>query len=565
MYYFRIMKIYFLLISFVFTSLNAQISIKENTSMYSGYSNFIFENSKSSNGFFYNIVLFDSVKIADTVFKSTSLDYSTLMVSTTLNGALKWHLTLKGFYSEKPFRIQNSIKQIVNFTDSVYNVRNLSLNNPNKERTIAIVSIDTLGNNLSMLKIGNEIKSDSNSRLRLNCISVNTTGNIVVSGYQNGQTVIGNQLFQSDSIVSTYFIAEINSNGVLVNYKKLFNTESVYSLTRGIEYGDKMIFETGFDSLVVGSKGYTSAFIAGQKIKDIALFAINKNTMDIVNYLVVQDSSDNPNGIGTGIICNSNGIVWSIKSGVRTIKLNDSFINIDPDYTIIHFFLDVNTVEYKKYFFVNSEETLYPIDIDVFDAENFIITFRSPGKYVQVNEEKLSVPTGNSMHAFVVFNPANKAKLILSISGDLFIAQLTKFNESSMDLWIRYLFATSYVEVKSETLERHLDQNNWPYQYSHYTFNNFSSINEVSTNSFILYPNPTDDILKIQFKNGIDQQSANYQINITNILGKKYRSEILSSEALYAGISVVDLPSGVYCITIINDYGFGQTYKFVKS
>lgn len=559
------MKIFFLLTSFVFTSLNAQISIKENTTFYSGYYNSVFENSKSSIGYFYNIALYDSIRIADTVFRGDYTDNTTLMVSTTLQGDLKWHLTLKGFYHEKPFRIQNTIKQFVNFTDSVYTVNNLSLSNPKKEKTIAVVSIDTIGKNLSLLKLGNQIKTDPYSLLRLNCISLNASGNIVVSGYQKGETVVGKQTFQSDSILSTYFIAEINSNGDLIRYEKLFYNRSLFSLTRGIEYGNNLIFETGFDSLVVGNKSYTSAPILNQKSKDLALFAININTMSIVNYFVMQDSFENPYALGVGIVCNSNGILWTIESGVKTIKFNDSIINIGSDYRNIYFLLDANTIQFKKYFYVKTEKVLNSIEAEVFDDESFILTFRNPGNYLQVNDAVINVSSDINFTAFVVLNPSNTPKLIFSVSGLSFLAQLTKFNESSMDLWIRYLTPISYVESKSQTIERHLDQNNWPYQYTHYTFNNFSSINEVSTNSFILYPNPTDDILKIQFKNGIIQQTASYQINITDVLGKNYRSEILSSETLHAGISVADLPSGVYCITIISNNGFNQTYKFVKS
>jgi hypothetical protein len=100
-------------------------------------------------------------------------------------------------------------------------------------------------------------------------------------------------------------------------------------------------------------------------------------------------------------------------------------------------------------------------------------------------------------------------------------------------------------------------------QYSYYYIDDITLIDQATvginefnkTNSFVIYPNPTNSILNIRGKN---QQLQNTTIEIRNTLG-----QIVYFDVYAAQIDISYLPSGIYFITL-NTKETKRTIKFVK-
>lgn len=532
---------FFILSNFL---LNAQISIKENTSLYMGESSYYYEANKYDFGYLYTISLNDSARIGDTIFRNSTKNRFTLIANTNSKGKIKWFLSLKGSFLEKPIQYGNKVSQIIVFEDSVYRIGSTIINNPAKAKIYGIVSIDSNGNNISFTKIGNDFKSDPNSWLLLNCLSYNLSGNIIVSGYLRGKATLGDLTFQGDSIVLKYFAAEFNLNGTLMNYKELFTNHFEFKqFSRGIEYKDKLIFETSFDSLTIQNKTYTAFKYLDQYINDIALFVIDKNTLEVSNYYIMQDNTNNYLATGNGILCNDNGILWPINSEVQNIRLNDSVISIDNEHQIINFLLDLNTPVFKKYFYLNSE-TDGSIDLDVFDENRFIITFRYSGSYVTVNEDTLYIPSGTNTTAFVTVNSDYLSKLIFSVKGESFGARLTKFSESQLEMWVNYIYPNSSITAKTQTISRKNNFVHWHIQSTHYTLENFSSIQTLELNKFSIYPNPSNGLFTIQSTN------KNEDLNSFDVLVYNANGQLVCTQNNANEIDLTGLSAGIYFIEI---------------
>lgn len=538
------MKVFFIvIISFIFiNNASAQILIRENTSVYLGPSSLLFENTKTDAGYLYNIILNDSVKAGDTIFRNSSGKPVSMIIQTNLKGMLRWHICLSGFFSEKPFKIKDKVAQIIHFTDSVYKAGNEIIQNPENEKCYGLASIDTSAKNISLIKIGNEIKSSGVSKLQINCLSYNNSGNIIVSGYQTGTVNIGGQTFYSDSIVSTYFAAEISTNGTLINYKTLFYTESVYLLSRGIEYKDQLIFETGFDSISISGKAYSAPVILNQRLNDVALIIFNKNTLELKSHAVLTDSSSNIYVPANDMVCNSNGILWPVKSSTGNFKVNDSLITLSGKHEQLYILLDLQTASYKSHYFISTDLN-GSYDIHEFDSNSFVMTFRYAGSFVKINGETIALPTDIGTTAFVVLGYSLAPKLVFTVKGASNAVRLTAYTEKKMEIWVNYFAPGSNLTAKSETLVRKTDHLHWKYQITHYSFENFSGMQPRHTNHFDIYPNPCTDIIHLLYP-----ESGLTTIRLYNSTG-----QLLAEHFNTHLMDVTGHPNGLYFVELISD------------
>lgn len=101
------------------------------------------------------------------------------------------------------------------------------------------------------------------------------------------------------------------------------------------------------------------------------------------------------------------------------------------------------------------------------------------------------------------------------------------------------------------------------YYTDYSTCNNSNTIANRSTkdleNSFIIYPNPVNDELKMQFEHSV----KNAKLNISGLDGTQYMMRKINTKALESTLNISSLHSGMYILTV--DTGkeiFNQ--KFVK-
>jgi Zn-dependent metalloprotease len=86
------------------------------------------------------------------------------------------------------------------------------------------------------------------------------------------------------------------------------------------------------------------------------------------------------------------------------------------------------------------------------------------------------------------------------------------------------------------------------------------------TSKINIYPNPATDVLNIKFNEltNYEIENANLKITIIDMMGRTHLSRTLTNDDFENGLSISNLPTGVYSIFVSNDNGFNQSLKFVK-
>ncbi len=478
-------------------SVNSQIKIQAIATNHSGQNSYIIENSKFGNNFFYNVVLSDSLAIGDTIFRNNLPNPVTLYIGCNSYNKVNWFLNIPISNFENVFNSKEKIAQIIKYNSPTFEVNGITLLNPNTENNWACIALDSNGRNLNVINIGNEIKSQLVSSLNINGFSINNAGNFLISGYQRGMVNLAGNSYNSDTGISTYFIAEYNPKGALLSYKKLFQSLYPYILSRTLEYKNAIYFQTGFDSLIIKNNTYVGFTYQGLQLNDLALIQINKDTLGIANYAIMQDSSTNYQNYSQLLKINSNGIIWPIASQVASIKINNTLLHFNNIHDIVYLILNSENLSYKSKITYQPELTGAFNETDIFDDSSYIITFRNPGTYFYINDTKIANQDPNAT-VFAILEPNRAPYPILSISGSNFGVKLNKFNKQHLEILGNLSGTSSFLTVKSQNISRNNKYLNWPVQASYYIMDEFSGLIASNiNNSFDIFPNPTTDYFNI--------------------------------------------------------------------
>lgn len=81
-----------------------------------------------------------------------------------------------------------------------------------------------------------------------------------------------------------------------------------------------------------------------------------------------------------------------------------------------------------------------------------------------------------------------------------------------------------------------------------------------------IYPNPATDVLNIKFTNltYFELENGIFNLVVLDMLGRAQISKQLSGADFENGLSISNLPTGVYVIVISNNNGFSKSLKFIK-
>jgi hypothetical protein len=87
-----------------------------------------------------------------------------------------------------------------------------------------------------------------------------------------------------------------------------------------------------------------------------------------------------------------------------------------------------------------------------------------------------------------------------------------------------------------------------------------TSIGEIKSNRFIIYPNPTSSRLFISST----QQYSIKRVVITDIQGKTISNNQFTNATLTKGLDISELPKGVYLLKLLDELGSIETQKIIK-
>jgi len=94
-------------------------------------------------------------------------------------------------------------------------------------------------------------------------------------------------------------------------------------------------------------------------------------------------------------------------------------------------------------------------------------------------------------------------------------------------------------------------------------FSNSTSISELETNDFALFPNPTSGKVNIQFNECINNKKL--AINLVDYLGKKSIVNIIESDSDFIKIDISNYIAGIYYLQIVINNKVTKTLKIVKT
>ena len=86
-----------------------------------------------------------------------------------------------------------------------------------------------------------------------------------------------------------------------------------------------------------------------------------------------------------------------------------------------------------------------------------------------------------------------------------------------------------------------------------------TSIPEHQTSSWMLFPNPTKDVINLQ---SVDYKSHKTAVEVMDIMGKVLLSEIIDNSDFFT-LNISSLAKGVYLMKVSSDHNI-QTYKIIK-
>lgn len=546
--------LFLLLLSFELSM--AQQILTENSTNYNGVSNYPIESVKTLNGYFYNLVLNDSLQYADTIFRNTDSKSHTLIISSDKTNKLKWFIDIpKGIYNET-FKVNEYFIQLFEYTESELLVRQNKVLNPQNQSMWTLMLIDTNGNDLKLMNIGNEIKDSANSKLFLNGFSIKNNGNYLITGYQLGSISLRGNFYYSDTFMSKYFSLEIDGSGNIVEYKSHFRCLNPYGkISRTIENNNNLIFETSFDSLEIQNKSFSVLKFADNYVNDLVLISIDKSSSKISKYALLTDSSTNGYASNSSIVSKGNSILWPVNSATKTIRVNDSIFEIEPEHEQVIIKIDLMTFQPVNTIFLNAENPIN-YSVDFYNDSSYVLTCINPGAFLNVNDILYNFPLSGAT-AFIDLEKDLEPNLIYVAYGRGYSMKLTKFTKTTMEFWANYFTGSSKLSLKSIEKTRNPNYLRWRIQSTHYSLLNYTALTNIVQSTLTIFPNPSKTIIQIKE----NDEFENYSFKIYDLKGKQYMTDVLDDSGR---IKVEDLPDGMYWIKIYNsDRLFCR--KFIKN
>lgn len=544
-YYIRNMKfriLFLLLLSFELAK--GQQVLTENSSNYSGVSNYPIESVKTLNGYFYNLVLNDSILYSDTIFRNNDYKAHTLIISSDKMNKLNWFIDIpKGIYNET-FKVNEYFIQLFEYTESELSIRQNKVLNPQNQSMWTLMLIDSNGNDLKLMNIGNEIKDSANSKLYLNGFSIKNNGNYLITGYQLGSINLRGNFYYSDTFMSKYFSLEIDGSGNIVEYKSHFRCLNPYGkISRTIENNNNLIFETSFDSLEIQNKSFSVLNFANNYVNDLALISIDKSTSNIIKYALLIDSSTNGYASNSSIISKGNTILWPVNSATKTLKVNDSIFVIESEHEQVILTIDLVTFQPLSTIFLNAENPIN-YSLDYYNDTSYVLTCINPGAFLNVNDILYNFPLSNAT-AFIDLERNLEPNLIYVAYGKGYSMRLTRFTKTTMEFWANYFTNSSKLSLKSIDKIRNLNYLKWRIQSTHYSLSNYTSLKNILQSDLTIFPNPSSSIINIKEKD--EFENSEYQIY--DLKGDECLTDLLDTSGR---IQIDTLPNGMYWLKICN-------------
>lgn len=508
-------------------NIQSQVTLKELSTSYSGDNSIQVSMIKTNNGYVYSSYISDSVLIADTCFKIINNPY-TLIVFTDLNNKiLKTYTSNKAIFNPT-VNDGNHVIHRIDFNDTVLNINGLTISNTNANNCIALFVTDLDGSNPTLTKIGEYKENQTfSNNLYINSYTINSNNNIVVGGYMRGSTKIGITDFLKDTLISTYIAYEISKTGTLINYNYIFEALNPYFLSNAVKYNDFIYFLSGYDSLQIDNKSFSSLFFEGDKLNDVVLIKFNLNTMLLDKYLAIEDSTSNILA-WDDIKINSKGIVFPFRSQVRFFKLNGVRYEENRLHDEVVFYLNKDNLAYKSHFIFQAE-SIQTRFINVFNDSSFVVSFREPGNFVYVNNTKFNLGIDDYM-LFIVLEPNRAPYKILTTKGIGYIIILNTFQPSYTEFFANLYLPTSIVEIKDISFNNEKQAIGWAKKSGYYSMENFSSLKETNIHKVKIYPNPSKGHLSFESNEKINN------ISLYNLNGQLVGKYLIENNELNLGL-----------------------------
>lgn len=430
------------------------------------------------------------------------------------------------------------------------------------------------------------------------CITIDATGNIYVTGYFSGTDTFGSFTLTSSNLFDI-FICKIDPNGNVLWVKQYAaqNTTKIKSITHdtggNIYVGGQFGGTLNFDSYTITANGSSDAFLAKVNASGNAqwLNQITAGTFESLNTLSI-DASDNIYAIGSFAgTCNfgSTTLIATANSNAFLSKLNSNGTFIWTKQ-----FGGMNT--YGQFLSVNSSGKIhisgyygYPLTLgaNTFTSGNvYIAEIDVSGNVTWSNKFDnifnpgpiTSDPLGNVYTVGVFNNTATfSPEFILNpdtASGDAYISKL---DASGAVVWVKQLTGHSYEYLYSiaHSLGKIYTTG---YYGENCTIDNFtlaatSSLNTAlikigsstigikensNTLNLKIYPNPVQDQVIIE-SNELDQT---IKVKINDLLGTQIFTQLYNSSKVNV-IDVSLLSRGIYFLNISSG-DKTQAVKIVK-
>ena len=236
----------------------------------------------------------------------------------------------------------------------------------------------------------------------------------------------------------------------------------------------------------------------------------------------------------------------------------------------------INGINYKKMWYTNQDPSIADWTLEKYIRED------STQKVYQLNasnEERIIYDFGLSVGDTIVSNVSPEQNSIVTALDSIELNDATKRKRLTItslycadwnieEFWIEGIggrnYAFYYVDVFCQTdtgLSLRCFSNNGNFLYGSADSNNCfipTSINELEQTNIKIFPNPTQDILNLEYDETLEIE----QLKIFDFQGQMIRS--LQVENDFSQISIADFPKGVYYLKIETARSEFIVKKFIK-
>ncbi len=365
---------------------------------------------------------------------------------------------------------------------------------------------------------------------------------IVLTNIENSSSNSGIALQSSGKIVVNGY----SSNGISTGISSLrYNSDGSLDLTYGVDGFSlfKIIDSPDIESWAIDMDVSDNLYTAGMTY-DLDL---SRNKIIIAKFLpdgaidndfgisgIVKTSLGNSDDFANAIVCHPDQTI--IIAGTTTngafLAKYDEFGNLDPEF---------------------GTDGILMTDFGTDENENYGLTIQDDGKIILTGVSGTNASNTNGNFGLARFNNDGSIDETFGTNGKL----ITDVSEGHNDVAF-----TVKLQNDGKIVAAGISNNGSYYNMSIARYySGFSKVNENKSNEFFnISPNPTEDILYINFNSDKYMLDESAVIEITNSAGRIVKSQHISE--VLSGIDLTDFPSGLYILRTVLDYSIIQR-KFV--